>query len=177
MEALIKRLLEKEKNMSDKHIEGNPWNSDAYKTITFESDVVDDKTFEHFKYLAYREELRELLISAYPPLAYNMAGGTDGATHLANVILAYGYHKQSKWISVEERLPEPNVGCIVAAKVGNRMVTDFAERVAYYNLRTQETTYAWEIMHDWDEGEGCEITHWMPLPEAPKMKGENDEQI
>ena len=82
--------------MSDKHIEGNPWNNDVYKTVTFESDVVDDKTFEHFKYLAYREELRELLISAYPPLVYNMAGGTEAGIHLANVILAYGYHKQSE---------------------------------------------------------------------------------
>jgi hypothetical protein len=95
--------------------------------------------------------------------------------YLEEVLNDLGYHKQSKWISVEERLPEPNVGCIVAAKVGNIMVTDFAERVAYYNLRTQETTYAWEIMHDWDEGEGCEITHWMPLPQPPKMKGADDE--
>ena len=82
---------------------------------------------------------------------------------------------RAEWISVEERLPEPNEGCIVAAKVGNRTVTDFAERVPCYNLYTQETTYAWEIMHDWDEGEGCEITHWMPLPQPPKMKGENDD--
>lgn len=86
------------------------------------------------------------------------------------------FEDRAEWISVDERLPEPNVGCIVAAKVGNRMVTDFAERVHCYNLRTQETSYAWEIMHDWDEGEGCEITHWMPLPEPPKMKGADDEQ-
>lgn len=83
---------------------------------------------------------------------------------------------RAEWISVEDRLPEPHEGCIVAAKVGNRMVTDFAERVRCYNLRTKETTHAWEIMHDWDEGEGCEITHWMPLPNPPKMKGADDEQ-
>lgn len=86
------------------------------------------------------------------------------------------FEDRAEWISVEERLPEPNEECIVAAKVGNRMVTDSAMRVHCYNLRTQETTYAWEITHDWDEGEGCEITHWMPLPQPPKMKGENDEQ-
>ena len=85
--------------------------------------------------------------------------------------------QNAEWISVEERLPEPSVGCIVAAKVGNRMEIDFAERIAYYNLRTKERHYEWEIMHDWDEGEGCEITHWIPLPEPPKMKGENDERI
>ena len=85
--------------------------------------------------------------------------------------------QNAEWISVEERLPEPSVGCIVAAKVGNRMEIDFAERIAYYNLRTKERHYEWEIMHDWDEGEGCEITHWIPLPEPPKMKGADDERI
>jgi hypothetical protein len=82
------------------------------------------------------------------------------------------YEDRAEWISVEDRLPEPNEGCIVAAKVGNRMVTDFAERVHCYNPRTKETTWEWEIMHDWAEGEGCEITHWKPLPQPPKMKGE-----
>lgn len=34
--------------------------------------------------------------------------------------------------------------------------------------------YEWGTTNDWDEGEVCEITHWMPLPEPPsvsKMKG------
>lgn len=75
---------------------GESWNNDVYKTITFESDeVVDEKSYEAFTYLAGREELRELLISAYPPLSYNMAGGMEAATHLANVILAAGYRKTS----------------------------------------------------------------------------------
>ena len=85
--------------------------------------------------------------------------------------LEAGYTKQSEWISVEERLPEPNVSCLVAAKVGDRMVVDIGEYVPCIDCRTLEHYYEWMITNDWDEGEGCEITHWMPLPEAPKMKG------
>lgn len=77
----------------------------------------------------------------------------------------------SEWISVDERLPEPSVECLVTAKVGNRMVVDLGERVLCFDYRTMEHHYEWAITNDWDEGEGCEITHWMPLPEAPKMKG------
>lgn len=85
-----------------------------------------------------------------------------------------GYRKQSEWISVEERLPEPNVNCLVAAKVGNRMVVDLGSREWCFDYRTMEHSYVWSIMNDWDEGEGCEITHWMPLPEAPKMRKEDE---
>ena len=83
-----------------------------------------------------------------------------------------GYRKQ-EWIRVDERLPEPSVECLVTAKVGNRMVVDLGERVLCFDYRTKEHNYEWSMTNDWDEGEGCEITHWMPLPEAPKMKGEN----
>ena len=78
-----------------------------------------------------------------------------------------GYRKQSEWISVDERLPEPNEHCLVAVKVGERMVVDFGELVLSFDYRTMERSYAWSIMDDWDEGDGCEITHWMPLPVPP----------
>jgi hypothetical protein len=104
----------------------------------------------------------------------------------AEAIYNAGYRKQnenvtdinvgskSEWISVEERLPEPNVDCLVAAKVGNRMVVDLGSREWCFDYRTMEQSYVWSIMNDWDEGEGCEITHWMPLPEAPKMRKEDE---
>ena len=82
-----------------------------------------------------------------------------------------GYRKQSEWISVDERLPDPNEDCLVAAKVGDRTVVDLGERVESFNIRTGEHYCEWMIANDWDEGEGCEITHWMPIPEPPKMKG------
>jgi hypothetical protein len=95
----------------------------------------------------------------------------ETADEIAEAVYNAGYRKQSEWISVDERLPEPNKECLVAAKVGERMVVDLGERVRCFDCRTMEHSYALSITNDWDEGEGCEITHWMPLPEPPMMKG------
>lgn len=67
-----------------------------------------------------------------------------------------------RWIPVEERLPEVNVRleCEYSAEVlvCNGMYTC----VAYYC----HTTKQW---HDsCDEDDILTVTHWMPLPEAPK---------
>ena len=86
---------------------------------------------------------------------------------------------EQEWISVDERLPEDGlsfedfypVDCLLAAKVGDRVVVDWGTRYMSFSYRTGKVESYWEILHDWDEGEGCEITHWMPLPEAPKMRG------
>ena len=81
----------------DEQIDSNPWNSDAYKTITFVSDdVVDEANYEGFCYLARREKLRELLICAYPHLGYNIAGGMESATYLANILLEAGYRESTE---------------------------------------------------------------------------------
>ena len=77
-----------------------------------------------------------------------------------------------EWISVEDRLPDMDclpMYCIVAAKVGDKVVVDFAERYRSWNSKG-EVWANWEIFHDWDEGQGCEITHWMPLPAPPTEK-------
>lgn len=63
-----------------------------------------------------------------------------------------GYRKQSEWISVEERLPEQHKEVLVVC-LGN-VGTDFIAT----NGR-------------WYEHDHWFITHWMPLPEPPKMKG------
>lgn len=80
----------------DEEIHGDLWNSGGYRTITFEGDVVDEQTYEGLAYFAHREELRELLVNAYPLLAYNHISGVESATHLANVILANDYRKSSE---------------------------------------------------------------------------------
>ena len=79
----------------DEEIHSDLWNSDDYRTITFESDVVDEQTYEGLAYLARREALREVLICANPNLAISVAGGIEAATYLANAILAAGYVKAS----------------------------------------------------------------------------------
>ena len=62
-----------------------------------------------------------------------------------------------KWISVEERLPK-ELQYVIAI---NRYDDDsFEPCIAYFSAR------------EWFTGSfigGCEITHWMPLPEPPEV--------
>ena len=72
----------------------------------------------------------------------------------ANKIYNAGYRKQ-EWISVDERLPEEDMRVLV-----------------YINSERSYTKLDTDRMGDgewvrWDK----DITHWMPLPEVPKMKG------
>ena len=72
------------------------------------------------------------------------------ANHLYNA----GYRK-IEWISVEDALPKPY------------------ESVIYYGRETTGFDYMtddgkWRISTGADPDE---VTHWMPLPEPPKMKG------
>jgi hypothetical protein len=67
----------------------------------------------------------------------------------AEKMLDRGWNKQSVWISVDERLPEIFTTVIV------------------YDTHTQSvrfTLYSGKT-EGWSNGR---ITHWMPLPEAPK---------
>jgi len=89
---------------------------------------------------------------------------------IADKIYNAGYRKP-EWISVDERLPDDGdlpIDCLFAAKVGDRVVVDWGCIGIQTDWRTREEEIYMEILHDWDEGEGCEITPWMPLPEAPK---------
>jgi hypothetical protein len=43
--------------------------------------------------------------------------------------------------------------------------------VAVYQPFEEGYIEHWDTWNDWDEGQECHITHWLPLPEAPKMKG------
>jgi hypothetical protein len=74
------------------------------------------------------------------------------ASHLYNA----GYRKQSKWISVDERLPDREGKYLVCTTNGNIGVGNFID---YYGKGTHLCFDCWAV------------THWMPLPEAPKMKG------
>ena len=58
---------------------------------------------------------------------------------------------QQKWISVAEKLPEQNTAVIGSFDDGHVF----------------QVLYAYD---GWDLWEGCtsKITHWMPLPDAPK---------
>lgn len=58
---------------------------------------------------------------------------------------------KSEWISVEERLPEPYIDVITYDTV------EFFEA----NYLTKDGVWA----------KGVLVSHWLPLPEPPKMKG------
>jgi hypothetical protein len=64
--------------------------------------------------------------------------------------------KQSEWISVEERLPKELTHVIICDEDGT-----VGEAFCY-----KEGRFEWI-----DSEEIAFVTHWMPLPEAPKMKG------
>lgn len=74
----------------------------------------------------------------------------------AAALYGQGYRKQSRWISVEERLPEVR------------------QRVLLYSYHDGVNTgyRADEIGRFYvDKSYPYRPTHWMPLPEPPKMKG------
>ena len=72
------------------------------------------------------------------------------------------YRKQ-EWISVEDRLPEDTQMCLAYATV--YFVPDHVDDCDYCE-RIIVTKYYKEFgFMDWD------VHYWMPLPEAPKMKG------
>ena len=72
-----------------------------------------------------------------------------------------GYRKQNEgeWISVDERLPEDQQRVLTIDTEGEM-------QVCFYKT-------AWKGIFQMYHGlvKIFNITHWMPLPEAPKMKG------
>ena len=72
----------------------------------------------------------------------------------------------SKWISINEKLPEKNTYVLMAATsgyVGTTFYTQPKER------RIDCKTSAWfEHANDFH----YEVTHWMPLPKAPEQESE-----
>ena len=85
--------------------------------------------------------------------------------------------EQPRWISVKEKLPEVCGHYIVAVKYNHKRdekeaVTDIdiATWGETVSLVTGDRSFEWtSLLNDWDEGNGAEITHWMPMPlEPPK---------
>jgi hypothetical protein len=96
----------------------------------------------------------------------------------AEKMTAKGYHKQSEWISVDERLPEDVYGkdrkqitVLVCTKSG-RVSTSSRVRMMQCNRETWELEYT--DVFEWSGQIAKKVTHWMPLPEAPKSESEFD---
>lgn len=94
---------------------------------------------------------------------------------MAEYLHSVGYRKQSGWISVEERLPEDTlptdykhktIKVLVAIKEKNGVTVRTQKRFLDYTYEDGKRTSYWT----WRFSPG-KVTHWMPLPEPPKMKG------
>lgn len=76
---------------------------------------------------------------------------------IADHLIANGVTVQ-EWISVDDRLPEEKVNCIVHYKHAYCDNDDYwAIGICFYNGE--------KFQMDWS----YKVTHWMPLPEPPKM--------
>jgi hypothetical protein len=72
--------------------------------------------------------------------------------------------KQSEWISVEERLPDKWGKYLAYRKC------HFAPHVDIIRYDTNRSVWYF-FDSEWGDCEVNDITHWMPLPEAPKEGG------
>ena len=102
-----------------------------------------------------REKLAELLQDENNPV-WRWFPNNMAMTQLADYLIANGVTVQ-EWISVEDRLPEEKVNCIV-----------------HYKHAYCDTDGYWAIGFCCYDGEkfkfdpAYKVTHWMPLPEPPK---------
>ena len=79
-----------------------------------------------------------------------------------------------EWISVDERLPDDYNDYLVVVKHKYEWEDEWEYDVDVGGPALGDDGYIdhfWETLNDWEEGEECHITHWMPLPEPPMMKG------
>lgn len=129
-----------------------------------------------------------------------MASQCDCGTHTARralneamklAITSLDREDQSRWISVDERLPEPGVHVLACCHAGiNAYVCDafytapktvlcrYDDDIdAEYDEETDEYYFPrgwWEVIKNWDDY-GCiaicdKVTHWRALPEPPKER-------
>ena len=104
-----------------------------------------------------REKLVKLLKSVLPNFRNNMAyWGEKPIYEFADCLLANGVTVQ-EWISVEDRLPEEKVNCIVHYQHSYCDNDDYwAIGICFYDGE--------KFQMDWS----YKVTHWMPLPKPPK---------
>jgi hypothetical protein len=112
-----------------------------------------------------QEKIKEMARAIDELLVENPKETTKHAMNVATYLFDRGYRKQ-EWISVEDRLP-----------------TEQREVLAYYGFDNGDgdlgmmftgvlTYFAYDKKpHFQHEDLRLRVTHWMPLPEPPKMKG------
>ena len=79
-----------------------------------------------------------------------------------------GYRKHSEWISVEERLPDICGMDVLMVAVNCYGQTNIVKGFTDYQFPIKFLTNEKQYDNIWG---AWEVTHWMPLPEAPKGGG------
>jgi hypothetical protein len=84
----------------------------------------------------------------------------------------YGWRKQSEWISVDERMPENDWGKHWKERKYYLVITAPSGLMSVATYGSKDFGW-WVDRHSCvlDEKNYNRVTHWMPLPQAPKMKG------
>ena len=104
-----------------------------------------------------REKLAELLKSVLPNFRNNMAyWGEKPIYEFADCLLANGVTVQ-EWISVKDRLPEPWKQVLIYSRY------DFCESAFYIGVPGK-----WRVTWNHEMLDADSVTHWLPLPDAPK---------
>lgn len=76
-----------------------------------------------------------------------------------------GHEKGGEWISVEDRLPEKTCECLIVDTLGVIYLAPYSSRYRAFNATDEDDGDRWRLNN---------TTHWMPLPEAPKMRKEDE---
>lgn len=123
-----------------------------------------------------REKLIELvndILSYLPWGQISTHTAQEVADHLLDndVTFATDNNVGSKWISVKERLPDEDGSYIVRTTTGAVTTARFYVGKTYPPTHFRPTEY--RSPTKWQSNRN--VTHWMPLPEAPNEKGNNYE--
>lgn len=86
--------------------------------------------------------------------------------------LCGGRPKQSEWISVEDRLPENDYGKHWKERKYYLVMTEPSGLMRVARFGSKEHPW-WIDSHNtvMTSANYAKVTHWMPIPEPPKMKG------
>lgn len=101
------------------------------------------------------------------------------AKTVARVLTNKGYPKQSDWISVEDRLPTKAGKYLVYREAFACSITDMLYYDTNYmghndGMKNRAVWFSYDS--EWGEYEIYGVTHWMPLPKAPKNSSPNSKR-
>lgn len=122
---------------------------------------ITDKNFKSNNSEVMRNKEKQQQIDE---IAECVLGGTiDYRLEVAELIYNKDFRKQSEWVRVEDKLPKTNTDVIIYHE---GYIEHQLDIYTYLGSNKWEDCYGY-----WHKTEDVCITHWMPLPEAPKMKG------